>query len=61
MRWLTRAAIFLAVAGLLLLWGLWFRSGGNDKPATFVVEQGSSVAKVASDLDAKGLISSATK
>jgi UPF0755 protein len=57
---MKRAAIVVIAAALILFWALWWRGGGNDKPVTFVVEQGSGVAKVASDLKAKGLISSTT-
>lgn len=60
MRRVKRAAILILIAGLLLLWGLWFRGGSNDKPVAFIVEEGSSVASVARDLEARGLIGSAT-
>lgn len=60
MRRVKRAAILILFAGLLLLWGLWFRGGGNEKPVTFIVQEGSSVASVARDLEARGLIGSAT-
>jgi UPF0755 protein len=60
MRPIKRAAILILAAAFLLLWAMWFRPGGNDKPVSFVVEQGSSVAKVASDLKAKEMIGSTT-
>jgi UPF0755 protein len=60
MRRATRTAILLLAAVLLLFWAFWFRGGNNDKPVTFIVEQGSGVAKVSNMLEAKGLISSAT-
>jgi UPF0755 protein len=60
MRRVKRGAILIAFAGLLLLWGLWFRGGGNEKPVSFIVEEGSSVASVARDLESRGLIGSAT-
>ena len=60
MKWLVRAGALAIVAALLLLYGLWWRGGGNDKPVTFDVEQGSSIASVARDLQEQGLIASAT-
>jgi UPF0755 protein len=60
MRRVKRAALLFLAAGLLLLWGLWFRGGSNEKPASFIVEEGSSVASVARDLESRGLIGSAT-
>jgi len=57
---MKRAAILIVAAALVLLWAFWWRGGGHDKPETFIVEQGSGVAKVASELESKGLIGSAT-
>ncbi|HEX6218002.1 MAG TPA: endolytic transglycosylase MltG [Sphingomicrobium sp.] len=60
MRRLAGAAILLILAALVAIWGLWLRSGDNAKPVPFTVEQGASIASVASQLEAKGLIGSAT-
>ncbi len=59
MKALVRVAALVAIAGLLLVYVLWWRGGGTDQPVTFIVEQGSSVGSVARDLEAKGLIGSA--
>ncbi|QIL02284.1 endolytic transglycosylase MltG [Sphingomonas sinipercae] len=60
MRKLAGVAILAGLAALLLLWGLWWRGGDNDKPVNFIVEQGSSIASVANKLEKAGLIRSAT-
>ena len=60
MRKLTGAAILLVLAALLVVWSFWLRGGDNAKPVTFVVEQGSSVASVAAQLEKQGLVGSAT-
>ena len=59
MKLLIRAAALAAVAALLLTWVFWWRGGSNDKPVTFIVEQGASVGSVARDLEKRGLIGSA--
>ncbi len=59
MKLLVRAAALAAVAALALTWAFWWRGGTNDKPVTFIVEQGSSVGSVARDLEKQGLIGSA--
>ncbi|MCX8478056.1 MAG: hypothetical protein MT490_19880, partial [Sphingomonas sp.] len=60
MRKLAGAAILLVAAALVAVWGLWLRGGSNGKPVPLTVEQGSSVASVATQLKSQGLIGSAT-
>ena len=48
------------VAALIAVWALWWRPGPNDRPASFIVEQGASVAGVGRDLEARGVIGSAS-
>ena len=59
MKPLLRAVALAVVAALLLSWAFWWRGGSNAEPATFIVEQGSSVGSVARDLEKRGLIGSA--
>lgn len=59
MRRLPVLAGLAVLAALILVYAFWWRGGSNDKPVTFIVEQGDSVASVAENLEAKGLIDSA--
>jgi UPF0755 protein len=55
-RRLAWLAGFAVGAGLLLTWFLWWSSGPEPGPHTIIVEEGSSLAAVAEELDAMGAI-----
>ena len=59
MRRLLAVAGLALVAALVVVYALWWRGGSNDKPVTFIVEQGASVSSVAQDLETRGLVGSA--
>ena len=57
---MKRALIFLVLLALLIgaggYWFLWASSGPAEKPQTIIVEQGSSLARVADQLESQGVI-----
>ena len=59
MRRLAQLAAVALVAALIAIWALWWRPGSNDRPASFIVEQGASISGVGRDLEQRGLIGSA--
>ena len=60
MRRLIQLGGLALVAALIAVWALWWRPGPSDRPVNFIVEQGASVAGVGRDLEARGLIGSAS-
>ena len=56
MRKLVALAALAFVAALLAIWFLWWSPGPKSGPHTIIVEEGSSLASVASELEDKGAI-----
>lgn len=55
-RWLGGAAVLGLLTAFLLVWLLWWSAGSSAKAETIVVPEGSGLARLCPELDAKGLI-----